>query len=546
MNKRIVTGWSSLLAATVLALLLVSACSPKGKSAHKVFHLNISSGYLESLDPAYAKDLNMMWICHMLYNTLVTTDEQLNLAPCLARSWDVSADGLCWTFHLRTDVYFHDDPVFAQGAGRRFTAADVVFSFSRIMSPEVASPGAWIFHDRVSPASPFEAVDDSTFRIRLSKPFRPLPGILSMAYCSIVAREAVEKWGKDYRAHPCGTGPFSFRYWDEDNALELLRNPHYFERDSNLRRLPYLDAVQVSFTDSKATEFLLFLQGKVDFVNGVNTASKDLVLTKNGQLQDEYRGRFRLLTGDYLNTEYIGFLLDTSVYKSPASNILVRKAINYAIDRQKLVTYFRNGMATPALQGFIPAGMPGFDSTSAYAYRYDPEKALRLLAQAGYPHGAGMPQLTILVPNTFEDMVNFIAGELKDIGIDLKIELIQPNVLKQQMSLGKALMFRAQWLADYPDAETYLAFFYGGYPAPPNYTRFSNPVFDSLYQVSISLPDRSRLLLYRMMDSLAMDGAPVIPLYYEKRVYLLKNKITGFRSNALNIIDLSHVNTEPE
>ena len=147
-----------------------------------------------------------------------------------------------------------------------------------------------------------------------------------------------------------------------------------------------------------------------------------------------------------------------------------------------------------------------------------------------------------MVPTNFEDIVNFIASELKEVGIIATIELIQPNVLKQQMSSSKAVMFRAQWLADYPDAETYLVFFNSSFPAPPNYTRFNNPTFDNWYDQSLSLPDTARWHIYRQMDSLAMSYAPIIPLYYEKLIHFTQNNITGFRSNPMNIIDLSRVN----
>ena len=533
-----------LLLYTCWGLLFLASCHTPTDNSKKVFYLNISSGYLESMDPAYAKDLNMMWIDHMVYNTLVETDEHLHTVPSLAKSWEVSTDGLIYTFHLRSDVYFHDDPQFAQGKGRRMTSSDVAYSFCRIIDPKVASTGAWIFNGHVNEAHPFVALDDTTLQVRLRTPFRPLPQLLSMPYCNVVPHEVADHWGKDFRNHPCGTGPFQFTYWDEDNALGLRRNPHYWEHDSVGNALPYLDAVQVSFIDSKATEFQLFLQGKVDFINGVLGASKDLILAKDGTLKKEYQGKFAMHQSTYLNTEYIGFLTDTTnplLKGEPTADPLVRGAINYAIDRRKIVTYFKNGMGIPAMQGFIPAGMPGYDATANYGYNYDPAKALQLLAQAGHPYGKGLKPITIQVPNNYEDIANFIAGELQEVGITLKLELIQANVLKQQMSASKALCFRAQWLADYPDAETYLVVFNSRFPAPPNYTRFSNPTFDQWYDQSLNLPDTARWQLYRRMDSLAMSYAPIIPLYYERIIHFTQNNITGLHSNPMNLIDLKEV-----
>ena len=539
-------------AARYIALLVVltglcvtvSSCRHNTNTAKKVFHINLSSGNLEAIDPAFAKDLYQIWINHMVYNTLVETDEHLHVIPSLAKTWEVSTDGLVCTFHLRNDVYFHDNPVFANGKGRKLVAADIVYTFTRLTDPATAATGAWIFNGRVAEKEPFKAIDDTTFQLTLAAPFRPLLGMLSMAYCNIVPHEVVEKWGKDYRSHPCGTGPFMFSYWDEGNVLSLVRNPHYFEQDDKGVQLPHLDAVQVSFIDSKATEFLLFMQHKLDFVNGIDGSFKDLILSKSGTVKPEYQHSFHLAKDTYLNTEYLGFLTDTAnpiMAGEPTGNVLIRRAINYAINRRKIVTYFKNGMGIPATHGFIPAGIPGYDSAAKYGYEYKPAKAQQLLAEAGYPNGKGLKPIKILVQDNYVDIVNFIAGELQEVGIPTQIEVMQPNILRQQMSKSQAVFFRAQWLADYPDAETFLIIFNSRQPAPPNYTRFSNPTFDKWYDQSLNLPDTARWQLYRQMDSLAISYAPVLPLYYDVLLHFTQNNITGFRSNALNVIDIKQV-----
>ncbi len=526
-------------------IILVSSCGgSRSQSQHKVFHLNMSSGNLESTDPAYAKDLYMMWTAHMLYNTLVETGDNLQLAPSLAKRWEVSDDRLTYTFYLRSDVYFHDAPAFENGKGRRMTAHDVAYSLSRIIDPKVASYGAWIFNDRVADTNPFVAVNDTIFQMRLKSPFQPMLQILSMQYCSIVPREVVEHWGKDYRSHPCGTGPFQFKYWDEGNVLVLHHNPQYWERDNTGKQLPYLDAVQISFVDSKATEYFLFLQGKLDFVNGVDGSFKDLVLTKKGELKKEYEGKIKLDKSQYLNTEYIGFLTDTTnpiMKGSGTANVLVRQAMNYAVDRNKIVTYFRNGIGIPAGSGFIPQGLPGYDSSGSYGYTYNPKKALELLAEAGYPNGKGLQPFKILSPDNWADIVNFVATQLQDVGIPASVEIIQPNILKQQMSRSQAIAFRGQWLADYPDAETYLAVFYSKLPAPPNYTRFNNAQFDKWYDEAMLQPDSTRPVWYRKMDSLAIRNAPLIPMFYDQILHFTQNRVTGLKSTAMNLVDLKYV-----
>jgi peptide/nickel transport system substrate-binding protein len=509
--------------------------------------MNFASATLESMDPAFAKELFVMWTVHNVYNTLLETNENGLITPSLAKDWECSANGLDYTFHLETKVYFQDNEAFPYSKGRKMVAQDVVYSFYRLIDPATASPGAWIFNEKVDPNNAFTVLNDSTFCIHLLKPFRPLLQMLSMPYCAIVPHEVVQHYGKDFRSHPCGTGPFKLHYWDEGNSLVLYKNPTYWQHDSSGVSLPYLDAVQISFYDSKSTEFLLFLQHKLDWVNGVDASFKDQVLSKNGTLKKEYVGQFNLEKGTYFNTEYIGFMLDTNLLQEGTGatrNLYVRQAINYAIDRQKIITYFRNGLGKPALSGFIPYGMPGYDSAHSFGYSYRPDLTKQLLAKAGYPDGKGLPEITIISPPNWADIVNFIVNELAEVGIKAKVDLTQANMVKQQMSRCKAPAFRAQWIADYPDAESYLVCFNGNYPAPPNYTRFNDSTYNHWYNESLNAPDSLRFVAYRKMDSLAMSYAPLVPIYYDMLLHFIQNNVSGLHSNAMNIIDLKHVHID--
>jgi peptide/nickel transport system substrate-binding protein len=261
--------------------LLLFSCYKPGSNNKKIFHYNEYNG-IASLDPAFAKSQSTMWAAHQFYNTLVEVDEQLNIKPALAKSWEITEDRKTFIFNLRTDVFFHDDKCFANGKGRKMVASDVVFSLNRIIDKQTSSPGAWIFNSRIDSIAPFVALNDSTFQLKLLKPFHPILGILSMQYCSIVPQEAVKTYGIDFRRHPVGTGPFSFVEWQEGQALILKKNPLYFEKDSTGNRFPYLDGVHISFYDSRATEFLLYRQKKVDFINDIEASFKDEVLTKKG------------------------------------------------------------------------------------------------------------------------------------------------------------------------------------------------------------------------------------------------------------------------
>lgn len=507
-----------------------------------IFRYNQLDG-IETLDPAFAKSLSIMWAVKFVYNTLVEVDSQLHIQPSLAKNWDLSADGLTYTFHLRTDVFFHDNPIFPNGKGRKMTASDVVYSFNRLIDPETASAGAWIFNDRVAIHEPFRAVNDSTLIIHLIRPFKPLPEILSMPYCSIIPHEAVEKWGKDFRNHPCGTGPFVFAFWDEGVRLIFHKNPNYWESDEQNVPLPYLDGISVSFNDTRAIEFLKFQQKELDFMNGIDGSMQDLVLTKKGTLRDEFSSQINLKKQTYLNTEYLGIQMSHSLDGSNAlSNQKVRQAINYAIDRQKIITYFRNGIGQPAQKGFIPLGMPGSETINFEGYSYQPEKVFQLLKEAGFPEGKGLPPLILHTPDANVDICNFIATNLNEFGMTTHVSVMQKGLLRQQMSKGELDFFKAQWIADYPDAETFLAVFYSEFPAPPNYTRFKNPLFDQWYKKSLqSDNDAERYILYGKMDSLVSSIAPVVPLYYDEILHFTQKNVRGFRSNSLNMIDLKRV-----
>jgi peptide/nickel transport system substrate-binding protein len=474
----------------------------------------------------------------------VQTDAGLNIVPSLATSWDISADKKTYRFHLRRDVFFHNNEAFPDGLGRRFIASDIVYSLSRIIDKKTASSGAWIFNERISGADAFSAPDDSTFELRLRTPFHPMLGLLSMQYCSIVPHEVVEKYGKNFRSHPCGTGPFQFRSWEEGQDLILLKNENYFEKDSAGIRLPYLDAIKISFFDNRATEFLLLQQGRLDFMNDIDPSFKDEVLNKKGVLKKDWIGKINLSTSPYLNTEYLGIVVDSSlpaVKSSPLRLLKVRQAINYGFDRRKMMMYLRNSIGTPAESGFVPPGLPSFDSTLVRGYHYDPVKARSLLAEAGFPGGAGLPVITLKTIDTYADLAGFIIRQLEEIGIKVQIDITQKSLLLEETAKSQALFFRGSWIGDYPDAENYLSVFYSENPAPPNYTRYKNQQFDELYRKSLlENNDSIRYVLYRKMDQMMILDAPVVPLWYDQVIHLVSPSVTGFEANGLNLLELRH------
>ena len=526
-----------------LWFILFSSCKSHLHLDKKIFHYNESSG-LASLDPAFAKNKQVMWATHQLYNTLIEIDSNMQMKPSLAKRWEISADNLSFTFYLRDDVFFKDDDCF-KNIPRKLVAQDIVYSFNRIIDKRTASPGAWIFNNRVDNITPFIAINDSTFQLKLQRPFQSILGILSMQYCSIVAREAVEMYGTDFRRHPVGTGPFCFVAWEEGQALILKKNENYFEKDMEGKQLPYLDGIRVSFYDSKATEFLEFQQNRLDFIDDIDPSFKDEVLTKTGTLKKIWYDKIELHKHPYLNIEYLGILVDTAnelVKNSPLRLQKIRQAINYGFNRQKMMLYLRNSIGTAAESGFVPAGLPSFDSMAVQGYHYNVAKAKLLLEEAGYPDGKNLPEIKLLTIPIYGDLGTYIANELRQVGIKLQVEVIQKSLLMEQTAKSQAPFFRGSWIADYPDAENYLSVFYGKNPAPPNYTRYKNPDFDLLYEKSLSEKNDSlRYQLYQQMDRIIINDAPVVPLWYDMAIHLVHINIKNFYPNSLNLLELRRV-----
>ncbi len=532
---------------TVLILLylqLFPSCN--NETSNKIiFRLNQVQN-VESLDPAFAKNLNIMWHVHLIYNRLIEYDENKIPKPSLAKSWSISPDRLTYTFYLHDNIFFQDNEAFPNGKGRRMTANDVVYSFNRIIDEKTASPGAWIFNERVDTLEPFKAINDTVFQLKLKRPFNPMLGILSMQYCSIVPHEVVEKWGKDFRAHPCGTGPFVLQDWEEGVVLTYRKNIHYWEKDNNGNSLPYIDGIKITQVDSKATEFLMFMQGKLDFMNGIDASFKDQVMNKDGSLKAEFKDKIELKKSPYLNVEYLGFLLNKD--KNPQKILLnkqLRIAINYGFDRRKMVTYLRNNIGTPAEAGMIPKGLAGYDSNIVKGYTYQPELAKKIIQDLKKQNGGSLPTITLLSNDNYSDRCNFIASQLGNLGLDINVEILQPSLLREQMSNEQAPFFWGTWIADYPDAESYLTMFYGKNAAPPNYTRFQNDEYDRLYEQSlIEADEHKKISMYQMMDKIIIQEAPCVPLFYDEVLHFIHKRVKNWNTNNLNLIELKEVKLE--
>ncbi|KFD38385.1 ABC transporter substrate-binding protein [Schleiferia thermophila str. Yellowstone] len=523
------------------ALLFLSALTNCQKTdtntrSYSVFRYNESAG-ISSLDPAFARAQNNIWVVHQLYNTLVEYDDQLQIKPSLAIQYSMSDDGLQYHFKLRREVYFHESHLFHPLFTRMVNAYDVVYSLRRLSDSRLAAPGSWTMNyvDKI------EAVTEDSLTITLKKPFPPFLGILTMKYCSIVPAEIGNKPSGWLSKNPVGTGPFYLKLWQDNEIMILRKNPRYFERDKNGQQLPYLDAVRISFITEKQSAFLELLNERLDMISGLDASYKDEILNELGQLNPRYQKRFVLQKADYLNTEYLAFnYAKVTEQSNPWSDVRLRKAINLAINKEAIVLYLRNGAGIPARQGFVP---PALNPQVVYRESFNPELARQLISSSGIP--ADDLRLILNTTAAYADMAELIQQDLAKVGIQLQIDVQPPSTLRQNMASGAVTFYRGSWIADYADGENYLSLFYSKNlpPAGPNYARFTDVNFDRWYDELARTTDADRrLYLISRMDSLLMEQAVVIPLMYDQVVRLVHRRAAELPINSINLLELRRLN----
>ncbi|WP_299385436.1 ABC transporter substrate-binding protein [uncultured Lacinutrix sp.] len=523
-----------------LITILVFSCGNNNddKNLNQVFRYNEHKN-IGSLDPAFAKDNADIWAVNQLFNGLVQMDNALNVQPSIAKSWTISQDALTYSFSLRDDVYFHKHKLFGKDSTRAVKASDFEYSFNRLIDKKIASSGRWVLNK----VDHFSAENDSTFTIKLKQPFPAFLGLLTMKYCSVVPKEIVAHYGTDFRANPIGTGPFKFKRWEENIKLVFRKNINYFEKDNNGNSLPYLEAVAITFLPDKQSEFLQFIQGNLDFLNSLDASYQDDILTSKGELRAKYEANVNMIRGPYLNTEYLAFYMDSEA--SEMQSKLIRQAVNFGFDRQKMMTYLRNGIGIPANGGFIPKGLPGYNANIGYTY--NPEQSKALINQFKEETGNNSPELTITTTSNYLNFCEYIQRELQKTGLIVNVDVIPASTLKGAKANGKLDLFRASWVADYPDAQNYLSLFYSENFAPngPNYTHFKSVNFNALYTQSFSETNsKARETLYTKMDSIVMQAAPIVPLYYDEVVRFTQNNVKNLGINPINMLELKQVRKE--
>jgi len=530
---------------------------------------------VNTLDPVYIKSQSEIWIGSQIYEGLVALNNELKPVPQIAKYWEISDSGRVYKFVIKPGLQFTSTETEKNGdlpqKHSDLGVRDIAYSLYRLLDPKTASPGAWILNDKMDfpqydgnqsintydefrkqITSPIYTPNDSTVILRLNRPFPAFLSLLATNFAWITPYNS-----KDLGFKPIGSGPFYLRRWENDVKMVLLKNETYHMMQDGAQ-LPYLSAVNISFVKSKQTAFMQFMAGNYDFFNGVDASFIDELLTDSATLNPKYASRIKALLTDFLNTEYIGFFLGDSLNGglNPYTDKNLRKALQLGIDRKALLKYLRNGLGVTGGQGFVPpALLINNDNTKAQqnlqkSISFDASLARQYFVKSEFFKSPNKFKPLVLTTTTdYLDMAVFLQNAWKQIGIEVKIEIQTGGMLRQLRNAGKLGMFRGSWIADYPDAENYLACFYGAYKSPngPNYTHFDSPDFDRVFEkVAFGKIESEKDVSDRydaavLANNITKEEAPILVLYYDKSVRLMQKNISGLSNDPINRLDLRFV-----
>ena len=514
-------------------LIALSSCQKKTEANNQSVILRYNlNGNLSSLDPVFAKSLTNIQVVHQIFEGLLAFDSNLKVVPCIAKSYIISNDNKTYTFIIDKSRYFHDDSAFSFKRCYVSTS-DVCFSFKRLVDPVTASPGVWIFSDKIGdPDRAFAILNDSTFQIRLKKPCAFLPQLLANPYCGIVSKEIFSIYGESAKFHPIGTGPFKLKYYHPKEALLLERV------DSTNTNL--IKGVQFSFIDNKQNEYLMLLNHKLEVISGLDNSFKDAVLSKEGLMNPILKKDFNLINKPFLNTEYIGFNVDSNLNGWNSNDMyILRTIIKSLIDKSKIIKILKNGQAIVANYGFVPPLLGSKIISQGYT-KDTLELALRFLKKKYH----SIPAIKFNITANYLDMGLSVQKDAERYGLEIIPDIVTPAILQEMKSKGKALMFRGSWIADYPNAENYYSVFDSKHIPPngPNYFRIKSPLFDSIIN-QLSHTDNlvNCIALYVQMEGVLGRNSPIIPIYYDQSFVLASNKVKGLNINALGWFDFTQV-----
>jgi len=561
---------------TIFCLFILS-CGTDGKNSERAeqakggvfyggtLHLNEIEN-LKSLLPIAINEINNFHVATQVYEGLVRYDKNLNIIPAIARSWDVSADLSEYTFHLRDQVFFHNDPCFVDSIGRAVKASDVKYCFENLCSKSVSNVQYDLtFKDRVEGANEFYAAsssgkirkftgitvpDDSTIVIKLTQPDANFLHILAMPGCYIYPKEASQRYGSEMRYKCVGTGPFNISSHHEGVSVVMSRNERYWGIDDFGNTLPYLDTVKWTFIGDKKDEVNAFKNGNLDMIYRIPVEMfADVFGSADGKRKDI---SFELFSSPALSTHYYGFNMQTNPFFSIKE---IRQAFNLAIDRKKIADFTIKGEGQWANHGIVPYTevfeRNGYDYSSVKGFEYNPDSARKLLTTVGYGKGLGLPTFNLELNNGGGERNLMVAIAVQkmlreNIGVNVNLSIVTWQEHVENVQTGKSDFFRYAWVSDYPDPESFLTLFYGKHVPEDyqersyvNFGRFKNRQFDSLYAAAKAEPvQKKRYKLFSQAEQIVLSEAAFVPLFYDENFRLVRKNVKNLEENPLNYIDL--------
>ena len=516
----------------IIAVLIVvvfigamfAGCKAKA-AATQVMRLHIVEPV--SLDPPNAYESEGIQVIRQCWDGLIDWDpDTYEPIPELAESWEMSDDGLVYTFHLRKGVKFH--------SGRELIAEDFVYSWSRVANKDTASYLAYHLlpikgYDecQAGTATTLEgvkALDDYTLEVTLKEPYADFLTTLGHDVFYPVAKEDIEEWGDEYTEHINGTGPFKFVKWEHDQYIDLVRNDDYWGEKAKL------DAVKYVIIADEDTAFLEFKAGNLEYTQ---IPIGKITVTKEDPQYKDY-----VIIKPFWALYYYGFNLNAEPFKD---NIALREAISYAIDRQNICDVISEGVPSPAT-GFVPPGIPGFQE-NASDFVYDIGKAEEKLAEAGYPGGKGLPTLEFGF-NTgagHEQIAEAIQADLSEIGVNVNITGYEWGTMLEKAQAGEIVFYRLGWVADYPTMDNFLfPLFYSA--SSDNYGQYNNPDVDQLLlEARSTLDEDERIEKYREVENMILEESAFANIYWYGTRRIVQSYVKGFVLNNMENYDLSTV-----
>jgi peptide/nickel transport system substrate-binding protein/oligopeptide transport system substrate-binding protein len=431
-----------------------------------------------------------------------TTD----LTTDLAESYEISPDGMTFTFKVRPGVKFHN--------GREVTAEDIKYSIERVMNPETQSPGAGFFGSLKT----ITVVDPTAIKFELSRPDATFLHVMAINFAHVVPKEEVEKWGADFGKHPVGTGAYKLAEWTLGQRLVFERNPDHWRPE-----LPNLDRITFEIGQEPTVALLRLQQGEVDILGDGIPPAQFLEVKDNPQYADW------IVEGGQLHTGYITMNVKTP----PFDNVKVRQAVNMAINKDRIVRVINN-RAVPANQP-LPPTMPGY-AKDYQGYAYDPEKAKALLAEAGHPDGFST-ELYAMNTDPNPRIAQAIQQDLAAIGINAEIKaLAQANVIEAGGN-GTAPMIWSggmAWIADFPDPSNFYGPILGCGGAVQggwNWAWYCNEELDKQAAEADAMVDPAkkaeREKMWGDIFVKIMEDAPWAPVFNEQRFTMHSPRIAG-------------------